>query len=700
MERESFLNADYLASERAINERFELSQARLDAYMAQIPERMNNALRVEAVSPAYTRPNPRPQPVESTEQDTHIEHKLIVPRSVGIIVGGATVVSSFMMPLPSADARDERVVSQTQTSVTVEIPQNGTLSGAQLLIPVSVRPSVHQMAEQIGEKKPDVIQPGVYEFKHDAKELPDGYVVRSGDTLSGVARAHNTTVDVLKTRYGIENVDQLRIGQVLQVLAQEHEVTGGDTLSSIANSYGDDVKKLAAINNIADPNKIMVGQKIQLTGQPQAKQSVIKSPEPAAAEPTIVPTPQSTATDNVKNEAPQVLAKVEVKQPAEVVKPSASLALDSIQNLYGADADTIKNVVRHLVDAHGFSPKGAAYMAGSGLRESWLKTDVVGDNGQAKGLFQMAAERADDMPQDFYGQIDHAVQNMRVDAISVKKLVLQTLRDPNASDKDVELAIRWFERYDQRDQNNDGKADGEGDRFAYGAQIYHWITTPRVAESATQVTLPTPAPSNEKVTVPSIPLQPAPQIIEADKTPTTTEVMKANEPVLKPQMLEQQAKAKTIEDYKAILNSKFIENASVTIEDNGVMTVKVKGEKVNVEIAQRFADMLLAAEEAELDLIVLDGFRSTADQVEMRKINGCPDIWKSPAESCKIPTARPGSSNHQDGNAVDFRYRENGEELKIEDHNNPAFQWLKQNAKKYGFYNLPSEPWHWSTNGR
>ncbi len=35
----------------------------------------------------------------------------------------------------------------------------------------------------------------------------------------------------------------------------------------------------------------------------------------------------------------------------------------------------------------------------------------------------------------------------------------------------------------------------------------------------------------------------------------------------------------------------------------------------------------------------------------------------------------------------------------ITSRSNPAYQWLAANASSYGFYNLPSEPWHWSTNG-
>ena len=35
----------------------------------------------------------------------------------------------------------------------------------------------------------------------------------------------------------------------------------------------------------------------------------------------------------------------------------------------------------------------------------------------------------------------------------------------------------------------------------------------------------------------------------------------------------------------------------------------------------------------------------------------------------------------------------------ITSRSDPAFIWLRNNAATYGLYNLPSEPWHWSTNG-
>jgi LAS superfamily LD-carboxypeptidase LdcB len=50
---------------------------------------------------------------------------------------------------------------------------------------------------------------------------------------------------------------------------------------------------------------------------------------------------------------------------------------------------------------------------------------------------------------------------------------------------------------------------------------------------------------------------------------------------------------------------------------------------------------------------------------------------------------------HEQGLAVDLTY--NGS--LITSRSNPGFIWLDANAAGFGFYNLPAEPWHWSTNG-
>jgi septal ring factor EnvC (AmiA/AmiB activator) len=108
---------------------------------------------------------------------------------------------------------------------------------------------------------------------------------------------------------------------------------------------------------------------------------------------------------------------------------------------------------------------------------------------------------------------------------------------------------------------------------------------------------------------------------------------------------------------------------------------------------------------ARADGIVLggSGYRSPEAQAALRRANGCPDVWTSPASSCRVPTAIPGSSEHEKGLAVDFTYQ--GRTICFPRPSssctgNPAFDWLRANAGRYGLVNLPSEAWHWSTTGR
>ena len=119
----------------------------------------------------------------------------------------------------------------------------------------------------------------------------------------------------------------------------------------------------------------------------------------------------------------------------------------------------------------------------------------------------------------------------------------------------------------------------------------------------------------------------------------------------------------------------------------------VRGITVHADIADELAALMDAAEADGLSLGG-GGYRDSSQQQRLREQN-CPDPENSPASSCRPPTARPGASMHERGLAVDFT---NGGRL-ITSRSNPAFRWLAANAARYGFYNLPEEPWHWSTNG-
>lgn len=123
----------------------------------------------------------------------------------------------------------------------------------------------------------------------------------------------------------------------------------------------------------------------------------------------------------------------------------------------------------------------------------------------------------------------------------------------------------------------------------------------------------------------------------------------------------------------------------------------VRGIVVHASIASQLESMLAAA---AADGIILGGtgYRDISRQIELRRQN-CGSshyaIYEMSPEQCSPPTARPGASNHERGLAIDFTW--NGSA--INSRSSPAFQWLAANAGRFGFRNLPSEPWHWSTTG-
>lgn len=130
--------------------------------------------------------------------------------------------------------------------------------------------------------------------------------------------------------------------------------------------------------------------------------------------------------------------------------------------------------------------------------------------------------------------------------------------------------------------------------------------------------------------------------------------------------------------------------ATFTLTD----TTKVYGITVNRIVAYPFQRMIDDAAKAGVKLSG-GGFRTKERQIELRTINGCPDVWTAPASSCRVPTAIPGRSLHELGLAIDLT----ADGKSISSRTSPAYQWLAAHAGRYGFINLPSEPWHWSITG-
>ena len=137
---------------------------------------------------------------------------------------------------------------------------------------------------------------------------------------------------------------------------------------------------------------------------------------------------------------------------------------------------------------------------------------------------------------------------------------------------------------------------------------------------------------------------------------------------------------------------------SVNPDDADFTLVSVRGIQVNSAIAAG-TEGLLAAMEAEGFDLGGWGYRNHQDQINLRRSHcGASDdaIWHMPSHQCRPPTARPGRSNHEKGLAIDFT---NSGRLIIS-RSSSVFQALQRIAPGFGFKNLPSEPWHWSVDGR
>lgn len=101
---------------------------------------------------------------------------------------------------------------------------------------------------------------------------PGTYVVKSGDTLSGIAAKYGTSWQELQRINGIPDANRIYPGQVLRLpgggkpapAKRTYTVKSGDNLSSIAARYGTSWQALAQKNGIQNPNLIYPGQVLKI----------------------------------------------------------------------------------------------------------------------------------------------------------------------------------------------------------------------------------------------------------------------------------------------------------------------------------------------------------------------------------------------------------------------------------------------------
>jgi LAS superfamily LD-carboxypeptidase LdcB len=134
---------------------------------------------------------------------------------------------------------------------------------------------------------------------------------------------------------------------------------------------------------------------------------------------------------------------------------------------------------------------------------------------------------------------------------------------------------------------------------------------------------------------------------------------------------------------------------------------------INVVIAPALIDMLTAAKEAGHSIVISSGFRPafgpnlsaktesglsvSAESQEVLYAKNCPG-----GVCGKTETAKPGSSRHGNGIAVDLNTgtRDPNNVVQFGKLRNDVYKWLVKNSWKFGFVRaVKSEEWHWEYYG-
>jgi LysM repeat protein len=93
------------------------------------------------------------------------------------------------------------------------------------------------------------------------------YLVRSGDTLAGIAEMFDVSVNTILWANDITKGSALKTGQSLVILPISgvlHTVVKGDTLNNIAKKYNGDLDEIASFNDLSVADKLVVGDTIMI----------------------------------------------------------------------------------------------------------------------------------------------------------------------------------------------------------------------------------------------------------------------------------------------------------------------------------------------------------------------------------------------------------------------------------------------------
>lgn len=152
------------------------------------------------------------------------------------------------------------------------------------------------------------------------------YIVREGDTLSGIAKMFDVTPSTILWANDLPSASNLKIGQVLTILPVtgiKYTVKSGDTLASIAKKFDGDAQDIASFNGI---DELAVGDEIivpngEIAAEPTPIKVVAKSSVAARSTSARVSGPSSLFANNPKEPAHDVGPVGTVAQTSYYIAP-------------------------------------------------------------------------------------------------------------------------------------------------------------------------------------------------------------------------------------------------------------------------------------------------------------------------------------------------------------------------------------------
>lgn len=118
--------------------------------------------------------------------------------------------------------------------------------------------------------------------------------------------------------------------------------------------------------------------------------------------------------------------------------------------------------------------------------------------------------------------------------------------------------------------------------------------------------------------------------------------------------------------------------------DTSKLTSIGNGHRLETTAARAYLRMVDAARRDGITWSITDSYRTYETQVRLAREKG---LYSQGGLA-----AVPGTSKHGWGFAVDLGGGANN-------NGTPQNNWLRQNAGRFGFHNIPREPWHWEYRG-